>query len=206
MSAPVTAKWAKGSGGPSGDECQNLIIQPATFVKKTRPQTSDHPDVWEQAETAPTVNAFDVGDTRTTVTVVGFSHTQGLDAQPSEDAWPTLRSGGGGHAVATTEPASVTFHTRDGEVQAEMSDPGVATTVRGGGGGSSRPHVVEPRAVVRRLTPTECERLMGWPDHHTRWRADGTELSDSTRYRMCGNGIAAPVAQWLAERLREVSR
>ena len=77
---------------------------------------------------------------------------------------------------------------------------------RSGGGGSSRPDVVDLRAVVRRLTPTECERLMGWPDHHTRWRADGTELSDSKRYKMCGNGIAAPVAQWLAERLREVSR
>ena len=31
---------------------------------------------------------------------IAFSHTQGLDAQPSESAWPTLRSGGGGHAVA----------------------------------------------------------------------------------------------------------
>ena len=33
--------------------------------------------------------------------IIGFSHTQGLDAQPSEDVFPTLRAGGQGHAVAT---------------------------------------------------------------------------------------------------------
>lgn len=56
-------------------------------------------------------------------------------------------------------------------------------------------------AQVRRLTPVECERLMGWPDDHTRWRADGTEVPDTTRYRMCGNGVASPVAEWLATQL-----
>jgi hypothetical protein len=34
------------------------------------------------------------------VPMVAFSHTQGLDAQPSESAWPTLRKEGNGHAVA----------------------------------------------------------------------------------------------------------
>lgn len=42
---------------------------------------------------------------------------------------------------------------------------------------------------------------MGWPDDHTRWRADGTEVADSVRYRMCGNGVASPVAEWLATQL-----
>jgi DNA (cytosine-5)-methyltransferase 1 len=60
---------------------------------------------------------------------------------------------------------------------------------------------VTPTAV-RRLTPRECERLMGWPDDHTRWRADGTEQADSQRYRQCGNGVAAPVAAWLAWNLK----
>lgn len=48
----------------------------------------------------PTVNAFDVGETR--ATVIAFSHTQGLDEQASESAWPTLRKGGGGQAVLNT--------------------------------------------------------------------------------------------------------
>ena len=55
--------------------------------------------------------------------------------------------------------------------------------------------------VVRRLTPLECERLMGWPDDHTRYKADGTIQSDTHRYKQCGNGVASPVAQWIGEQL-----
>jgi len=54
---------------------------------------------------------------------------------------------------------------------------------------------------VRRLTPVECERLMGWPDNYTLHRADGKTNSDTTRYKMCGNGVASPVAQWIAEQI-----
>jgi len=57
---------------------------------------------------------------------------------------------------------------------------------------------------VRRLTPLECERLMGWPDDHTRYRADGREQTDAQRYRQCGNGVVAPVAEWLGRQLAAV--
>ena len=57
---------------------------------------------------------------------------------------------------------------------------------------------------VRRLTPLECERLMGWPDGHTLYRADGKENSDATRYKMCGNGVASPVVQWLAKHIIKI--
>jgi DNA (cytosine-5)-methyltransferase 1 len=52
--------------------------------------------------------------------------------------------------------------------------------------------------AVRRLTPIECERLMGWPDDHTAGQAD------SHRYKQCGNGVAAPVAQWVAQQLNRI--
>lgn len=55
--------------------------------------------------------------------------------------------------------------------------------------------------IVRRLTPVECERLMGWDDDHTLHRADGKRSSDSSRYKMCGNGVASPVAQWIGEQI-----
>lgn len=58
-----------------------------------------------------------------------------------------------------------------------------------------------PGMAVRRLTPRECERLMGWPDDWTRYRADGSEIADGPRYRMIGNGVVAPVARWIGERL-----
>ena len=63
------------------------------------------------------------------------------------------------------------------------------------------PTVLTPTMVVRRLTPLECERLMGWPDDHTRYKADGTIQSDTHRYKQCGNGVASPVAQWIGEQL-----
>jgi DNA (cytosine-5)-methyltransferase 1 len=58
----------------------------------------------------------------------------------------------------------------------------------------------EPTLIVRRLTPLECERLMGWPDNHTATGTNGA-VSDTNRYKMCGNGIASPVAQWLAKHI-----
>ncbi len=63
---------------------------------------------------------------------------------------------------------------------------------------------VEQHLAVRRLTPLECERLMGWPDDHTRWTADGTEQADTHRYRQCGNGVATPVAKWIAKHLKNI--
>jgi site-specific DNA-cytosine methylase len=82
----------------------------------------------------------------------------------------------------------------------------VVGTLRSGGCGgvpSSRgEHIVaEPTMAVRRLTPLECERLMGWPDDHTRFKADGTEQADTHRYKQCGNGVASPVARWVAEHI-----
>jgi len=60
------------------------------------------------------------------------------------------------------------------------------------------------KTTVRRLTPLECERLMGWPDDHTRWRSNGLEQSDSQRYKQCGNGIASPVAEWIGNKLSAI--
>lgn len=69
-----------------------------------------------------------------------------------------------------------------------------ASEIKGGGGVGM---------AVRRLTPRlrECERLQGFPDGWTRYLADGTEQSDSARYRQCGNSVAVPVVEWLAHRI-----
>lgn len=71
-------------------------------------------------------------------------------------------------------------------------------------GSQQSPSITMPGLAVRRLTPLECERLMGWPDDHTRWTADGKEQADTNRYKQCGNGVATPVAAWVGEQLRLV--
>ena len=59
----------------------------------------------------------------------------------------------------------------------------------------------------RRLMPVECERLMSWPDQWTATgrKEDGTEyqLSDTARYRLCGNGVGSVCAEWIARRLHD---
>ena len=62
-------------------------------------------------------------------------------------------------------------------------------------------HEVQSTMVVRRLTPLECERLMGWPDNHTLYKEDGTVQADTHRYKQCGNGVASPVAHWIGEQV-----
>ncbi len=63
------------------------------------------------------------------------------------------------------------------------------------------------QAVVRRLTPLECERLQGYPDGWTdigEWvdsKSKKHKDSDSPRYKALGNSIALPFWQWMARRM-----
>lgn len=69
--------------------------------------------------------------------------------------------------------------------------------------GSGAMHVASPMAV-RRLTPRECERLMGLPDDWTLVPYHGKPASDGPRYKAIGNSIAVPVLAWIAQRIDEV--
>jgi len=103
----------------------------------------------------PTLNAFDMGDTRATVII--FYGNRVDDIRMQGDVINTL--------------------------QARM-----------GTGGGNMP-LMNEGAVVRRLTPTECERLQGFPDGWTEGQTDGH------RYKQMGNAVAVPVVEWIMERL-----
>lgn len=76
------------------------------------------------------------------------------------------------------------------------------TTATGQGGANTGPSVIEKiiRWIVRRLTPTECERLQGYPDGWTdlgAWidsKGKTRKDADTPRYKALGNSIALP--QW----------
>lgn len=61
--------------------------------------------------------------------------------------------------------------------------------------------------VVRRLTPMECERLQGFPDHWTdigEWTDEKGKKhkdADSPRYKALGNSIALPFWDWMLRRM-----
>ena len=74
-----------------------------------------------------------------------------------------------------------------------------ARTLGGGFEGS----VMQPNMAVRRLTPTECERLQGFPDGYTNipWRK-AIDSPDGPRYKALGNSMAVPVMKWIGERIK----
>lgn len=67
-------------------------------------------------------------------------------------------------------------------------------------------HGVAQGLAVRRLTPVECERLMGMPDNWTRisWKGKPPEeCPDAPRYKAIGNSRAVPVISWIGRRILE---
>ena len=125
----------------------------------------------------------------------GFHMTQTPISGPVAPA-PGATSGGTGVAY----PVARRGRTEGAEW--EIGEPDIYNSLRAGDGSSSRQQaLITPDYAVRRLTPLECERLQGWPDGHTALTADGTPIADSHRYRMAGNGITAPVAEWVCRQL-----
>lgn len=197
------------------------------FVKSKRAQSETDYETWVEGEVAPTLNAFDLGDTRAT-TVILFEATRVEDVRIYDRYSPTVATywGTGGARVPYV------FPIQDGrEVEKKQNGLGVgndgdpaytidtvshqAVVMRdregkaGGGKGplvsdkaftlaTSNFHTVFPSPTqVRRLTPTECERLQGFPDGWTEGQAD------SNRYKQMGNAVAVPVVEWIIGRLVE---
>jgi DNA (cytosine-5)-methyltransferase 1 len=61
---------------------------------------------------------------------------------------------------------------------------------------AGKQHGIGSAIGVRRLTPTECERLQGFPDGWTLPMG-----KDSPRYRALGNAVAVPCAEWIGRRI-----
>jgi DNA (cytosine-5)-methyltransferase 1 len=264
----------------------------ALTTTSSRAQTSEDSETWIPGEVNPTLNSFDVGDTRATIAIVepvlidgqrvgdvhiytepvqtlgarmgaggnnmpmlAFDTQFGSNANVTEDVAPTLKASQQSPSVAYdiqgnmigrqdhngpagrrhTEEGDPMFTLTSTDIHAVAYDEyndttnevhhalragtkqstgvllgsEVAATLRSVGDGgvpSSRGEhlVAEPTMAVRRLTPLECERLMGWPDDHTRWKSDGIEQADTHRYKQCGNGVASPVAQWIAKHILNI--
>lgn len=275
----------RSTGGDLGGGSETLVTEP--FVKSSRAQTSEDSETWIPGEVNPTLNSFDVGDTRATTAIVEpvayhfdslssnsmkssnpDSGVNEVDTARTLDTWrpdPSLNQGG----LAIVEPVLIDGQ-RVGDVRI-YSEPVQTLGARMGTGGNNVPmlafdtqfgsnanvtedvaptlkasqqspsvaydeyndsvtetvmpallaglshltgttqdgyvakiHEVQSTMAVRRLTPLECERLMGWPDDHTRYKADGTEQADTHRYKQCGNGVASPVAQWIAKHILNI--
>lgn len=135
-------------------------------------------------------------EARQEVQAVAFScKDHGADAG---DTSPTLRAMGhdGSHPNAGGQVA-VAFDARQSDVIQYGDMTGPLDT-----NGSSIALQID--WAVRRLTPTECERLQGTPDGWTAITRKGKQIADGPRYKMLGNSFAVPVVRWIGERIQLV--
>lgn len=58
--------------------------------------------------------------------------------------------------------------------------------------------------AVRRLLPTECEALQGFPRNHTQVEYRGKPAADGPRYKAIGNSMAVNVMRWIGQRIQFV--
>ena len=81
---------------------------------------------------------------------------------------------------------------------------GTTPTLKLGGHGGGNPPAFSDGSFVRRLTPTECERLQGFPDGYTDIKLGGKQTPDGPQYKAMGNSMAVPVMRWIGERIDKV--
>jgi DNA (cytosine-5)-methyltransferase 1 len=248
----LAARDYKGVGSQYVDEGK-VIVEP--YVKSRRAQSATDDETWVPGQVNPTLNSFDVGDTRATTAIIEepvlFENSYRDGARIADDGVTQTLTGkmgtGGGNTPmiaypidtrnALRDPEKYDAQNRQGLGIGEDGDPmatltsthinAVAYGIQGNvigrqphngpaGKGHTEEgdpmftltktdiHAVATPMAVRRLTPLECERLMGWPDDHTRYKADGTEQADTHRYKQCGNGVASPVAEWIGKQLMKL--
>ena len=116
---------------------------------------------------------------------------------------PTLMKDSNLHAV---EPFVMMERGRKAGPSIEFRQDGSANAILTPNGGRSGLGVGAFAApwAVRRLTPTECERLQGFHDGFTAipWRGKpADQCPDGPRYKALGNSMAVNVMAWIGERI-----
>ena len=102
----------------------------------------------------------------------------------------------------TTETLPIAFGAQNSANQGDSVSTEVTPTLD-----KSKTPAVMNDLQVRRLTPTEFERLQGFPDNYTQieWRNKAAkDCPDGPRYKAMGNSMAVPVMRWIGERIEMV--
>lgn len=199
-----------------GNELDFCVVS-AGFKHKASSQAGS---LGYQEETAPTLLAGQQGAVMKAY-VIGSYHSGGmLSDNPKSgfyeaDTSRTLDLNGGNPCcnqggVAVVEgadgPEAAAVDCRNLRETDEVSGTLMAKAASGGYSLNYQ-NPVRTGLCVRRLTPTEAERLQGYPDGWTEYGEDGKPVSDTKRYQMLGNSVAVPCVAYIMQGIRDaVSR
>lgn len=143
----------------------------------------------------PVARGVTIHGTDGTVNVASFSDVAG--------ALRTKPPGTVENSSSTVIMQPVAFDMRGREGGSQFEGPHETANIRAASGGSSRSYVAQSWAV-RRLTPTECERLQGFPDGWTDVPYRGKPACDGPRYKALGNSMAVNVMRRIGRRIEFV--
>lgn len=107
-------------------------------------------------------------------------------------------------AVNTFQPHNikVEYESADNQPKVMQTSPALHGFEHGTNGQFNKQLV--KGGMIRRLTPLECERLQAFPDNWTKYGKDDELISDTQRYKMCGNAVTVNVIEAIFRRLLEV--
>lgn len=193
----MTSKWAKGTGEPAGDECQNLVahtLKAEGFdagedgTGRGTPLVFDPVNVTSKANRTRVEPGLPCPTMHASPMAVAFNWQSGgskarLSARDSHT-----------DALGSCQVPAVAFDTYN-QITGD-----VGQTLQRGTGTDQIGAVMIPSGV-RRLTPRECERLQGFPDDYTLVQYKGKPMADGPRYRMLGNSMAVNVMGWIGQRV-----
>lgn len=150
-----------------------------------------------EEETSPTLNA-ECGGNKPAVVALDMTHACDVIRECGEQSSSLqARMGTGGNQIPLTYQMQGFGDYRAAEAASSCKQRDFKDST----------DLVITNMVVRRLTPMECERLQGFPDHWTdigEWTDEKGKKhkdADSPRYKALGNSIALPFWDWMLRRM-----
>jgi DNA (cytosine-5)-methyltransferase 1 len=120
----------------------------------------------------------------------------GCGALPSDRVFPTLKADHGRGASDQFPHVAHTLRAEGFDASEDGTGRGIPLVPL-----LMKP-VSEPVWAVRRLTPIECARLQGFPDHYLNITYRNKPAADGNQYKALGNSMAIPVMAWLGQRIQ----
>lgn len=192
---------AIGTGSSGG--CATAAV---AFTKSKRAQHKDDDESWVPGRVSPTVNCFDQGDARAT-TVVAFTQNIRDEARQINgdgSVAGSLSADAGMHQ--TSYIAQAFTHSGYSNKPAWITGDRTDCLPSSGHGDTSHQGIgVMTPMQVRRLTPTECCRLQGFPDTHCDITFRKKPAADGPKYRALGNSMAVPCMWWIGIRIQKAT-